>query len=85
MVAPFTTRDLAQRSIADVIFDLQERKNNKQKMNDNSSVVIPEWFTPDPDTTFVSYGSRSDPNYFYYFRTVNKKSFKKVLTTFYHF
>jgi hypothetical protein len=29
MVAPFTTRDLAQRSIADVIFDLQawKRKN----------------------------------------------------------
>jgi hypothetical protein len=25
MVAPFTTRDLAQRSIADVIFDLQAR------------------------------------------------------------
>jgi hypothetical protein len=32
MVAPFTTRDLAQRSIADVIFDLQARfkkKSNK--------------------------------------------------------
>jgi hypothetical protein len=30
MVAPFTTRDLAQRSIADVIFDLQARMKIKR-------------------------------------------------------
>ena len=40
MVAPFTTRDLAQRSIADVIFDLQERMKNYTAKD------------PDPDQDF---------------------------------
>ena len=32
MVAPFTTKDLSQRSIADVVFDLEKTPNNEQNL-----------------------------------------------------
>jgi hypothetical protein len=54
MVAPFTTRDLAQRSIADVIFDLQAKMKKKQCCGSGSTGSTCFWASwyggmdPDP-------------------------------------